>query len=299
MKLLKFASIDVGSNAVRLLFTNVFETDEGPVYRKLSLVRVPIRLGEDAFEHGLISDKKAEQLVNTMRSFKHLMEVHQVQAYKAYATSAMREAANSEEIVKTIKVLTDLDLEIVSGDIEANTISTESMPEPLPKFKEAVFVDVGGGSTEMTLLKEGHKVSSVSFKIGTIRMLHNGVSSELWSQFDDWFKSHNLIGSQVPLIGTGGNINKLLKILREESTDYHISVRSLEDFLSTLEDIPYDERIVKYILNPDRADVIVHACKIFVKAAANLGSKNIHIPKVGLSDGIARSLYKEFKKALL
>ena len=299
MKLLKFASIDVGSNAVRLLFTNVFETPSGPVYRKLSLVRVPIRLGEDAFKHGLISDKKADQLVNTMRSFKHLMEVHQVKAYKAYATSAMREAANSKEIVRTIKVLTDLDLEIVSGDLEATTISTEKMPEPLPKFKEAVFVDVGGGSTEMTLLRKGHKEASISFKIGTIRLLHNTVSEELWMDYDQWFDEHKLTGTRIPLIGTGGNINKLLKILRNENTDYHISVDKLQSFYSNLRNIPYDERIVKYILNPDRADVIIPACDIFLRTATKLQTEKIHIPKVGLSDGIARSLYEEYKKGLL
>ena len=295
MKFLKFASIDVGSNAVRLLFTNVFETDSGPVFRKLSLVRVPIRLGDDAFVNGKISALKAEHLVKTMRSFKHLMNVHEVLAYKAYATSAMREASNSQKLIKEIKEYADIDLEIVSGDIEAETISSETIPEPLPKFKNAVFVDVGGGSTEMTYLKNGKKHSSISFKIGTIRLLHDRVTSDQWDDFDQWFKEHKIINKAIPLIGTGGNINKLLKVLRRKSTDYYISVLDLEGFNEKLKQLEYDERIVQHILNPDRADVIVPAAEIFLRAALNLKSKRIYIPKVGLSDGIARQLYDELK----
>lgn len=297
LKLVKFASIDIGSNAVRILFTNVFETPKGPVYRKLSLVRVPIRLGTDAFTTGAISAEKVVQLVKTMQSFKHLMSVHKVKAYKAYATSAMREASNAEEIVRAIKEYTDIEIEIVSGDLEAETISSEQIPEPLPKFKEAVFVDVGGGSTEMTYLKDGHKHSSVSFKIGTIRLLHNMVSPELWVEFDNWFKQLDLEGKKVPLIGTGGNINKLLKMLRKRNEEYFIQTVDLKAFNKELKQLDYDERIVKYILNPDRADVIVPACNIFLRAAEKLEAETIYIPKVGLSDGIARSLYKELKKA--
>ena len=295
MKFIKFASIDVGSNAIRLLFTNVFETPHGPVFRKLSLIRVPIRLGEDAFVQGKIGDLKSDQLVKTMRSFKHLMNVHEVQDYKAYATSAMREASNSQYLINEIKEYADLDLEIVSGDIEAQTISSETIPEPLPKFKNAVFIDVGGGSTEMTYLKNGKKHSSISFKIGTIRLLHDTVSNDLWDDFDQWFVDQKLINKAVPLIGTGGNINKLLKVLRKKSTDYQIAVADLATFNDTLKQLDYDERIVRYILNPDRADVIVPAGDIFLRAAKSLNSKRIYIPKVGLSDGIARQLYKDLK----
>lgn len=295
MKFFKFGSIDVGSNAVRLLITNVFETPDGPVFRKLSLVRVPIRLGEDAFVNQKIGPEKADQLVKTMRSFRHLMNVHQVIAYKAYATSAMREAKNSQDILDEIKRYAEMDLEIVTGDMEANTISSETIPDPLPKFKDAVFVDVGGGSTEMTYLKNGHKYSSISFKIGTIRLLHNTVPESLWLDFESWFKENDLYKSDVPLIGTGGNINKLLKILRKESGHYHISTTSLIQFYNELLQVEYDERIVRYILNPDRADVIVPASSIFIKAASYLGASKIYIPKVGLSDGIVRTLYKEFK----
>jgi len=257
LKLLKFASIDVGSNAVRLLFTNVFDTPDGPVFRKLSLVRVPIRLGEDAFVKGEISFGKANQIVNTMRSFKHLMNVHNVLAYKAYATSAMREASNAEEILKEIKEYAGIDLEVVSGDKEAETISTEKIPEHLPQMENAVFIDVGGGSTEMTYLKNGHKESSISLKIGTIRLLHNTVSDQLWADFKLWFDANNLSNSSTPIIGTGGNINKLLKVLRKGQNDYFINIEELQKFKEELETVDYDERIVKFILNPDRADVII------------------------------------------
>jgi exopolyphosphatase/guanosine-5'-triphosphate,3'-diphosphate pyrophosphatase len=286
----------VGSNAVRLLFTNVFETPTGPAFRKLSLVRVPIRLGEDAFVKGEIDEEKADQLIKTMRSFKHLMNVHQVLDYKAYATSAMREASNSESIIKEIKRYADIDLQVVSGDTEADTISMEDLPDHLPRFEEAVFIDVGGGSTEMTYLRQGKKASSISFKIGTIRLLHNTVSDETWHAFDQWFQKENLINSKVPIIGTGGNINKLLKVLRPTQNDYFITAEALSQFKLDLEQVELDERIVKFILNPDRADVIIPASQIFLKAAENMNTTEIYIPKIGLSDGIARELYKMHSK---
>lgn len=295
MKLYKFASIDVGSNAVRLLFTNVFETPEGPVFRKLSLVRVPIRLGEDAFIKGEIGEEKADQLVKTMRSFKHLMNVHQVLDYRAYATSAMRESSNSSEIISEIKRFADINLEIIGGEQEADTISFEDLPDFMPHIEGAVFIDVGGGSTELTYLKNAKKVNSISIKIGTVRLLHNTVKQELWQEMKDWFIKNGLYQSNTPIIGTGGNINKLLKVLRKQPNDYFISTPDLAKFKAELELVNYDERISKFVLNPDRADVIVPASQIYLTAAKWLGSENIYIPKVGLSDGIARALYRKYK----
>lgn len=296
MKLLKFASIDVGSNAVRLLFTNVFETPNGPVFRKLSLVRVPIRLGEDAFTEGRISEHKTDQLVRTMRSFKHLMNVHQVLDYKAYATSAMREATNAKYIISEIKHYADIDLQIVSGDKEADTISFENLPSYIPHFNEAIFVDVGGGSTELTYLKDGKKEAAKSLKIGTIRLLHKTVKDELWTEMREWFCSLGVLDRRIPIIGTGGNINKLLKMLRKQQNDYFILSSDLTVFKQELEAVEYEERIARYVLNPDRADVIIPACQIFETVANYLSSEKIYIPKVGLSDGIARSLYAKHKE---
>lgn len=296
MKLLKFASIDVGSNAVRLLFTNVFETSKGPVFRKLSLVRVPIRLGEDVFIHGRISEEKTDQLVRTMRSFKHLMNVHQVLDYKAYATSAMREATNAKYIISEIKHYADLDLQIVSGDKEADTISLENLPDYIPRFEDAVFVDVGGGSTELTYLKGGKKAAAKSLKIGTIRLLHNTVDDSFWEDMKSWFEELKISDKKIPIIGTGGNINKMLKMLRKEQKDYFISSSDLSALKEELKSVDYEERIARYALNPDRADVIVPAAHIFETVASYLGSERIYIPKIGLSDGIARSLYKKYRK---
>ena len=295
LKLYKFASIDVGSNAVRLLFTNVFETPEGPIFRKLSLVRVPIRLGEDAFIHGKIGEEKSDQLIKTMRSFRHLMNVHQVRDYRAYATSAMREASNSPFLISEIKGYADIDLEIIGGDQEADTISFEDLPSYMPHIEGAVFIDVGGGSTEITYLKEAKKIDAISLKIGTVRLLHDTVKQELWDQMKSWLDKHNLLGSKIPILGTGGNINKLLKVLRKTQKDYVINVEDLANFKAELDAVDYDERISRFVLNPDRADVIIPASHIFLTAADWLGAEQIFIPKVGLSDGIARALYKSYK----
>jgi exopolyphosphatase/guanosine-5'-triphosphate,3'-diphosphate pyrophosphatase len=295
LKLYKFASIDVGSNAVRLLFTNVFETPEGPVFRKLSLVRVPIRLGEDAFIHGKIGEEKSDQLIKTMRSFKHLMNVHQVLDYRAYATSAMREASNSPFIISEIKGYADIDLEIIGGEEEADTISFEDLPEFMPHIEGAVFIDVGGGSTELTYLKNGKKVDSISLKIGTVRLLHNTVGEQLWQEMKAWLKKNDLFHSGTPIIGTGGNINKILKVLRKQPNDYFIKVADLSHYKQELEAVGFDERITRFVLNPDRADVIIPASQIFLTAANWLRSELIYVPKVGLSDGIARGLYRKYK----
>lgn len=295
MKLFKFASIDVGSNAVRLLFTNVFETPEGPIFRKLSLIRVPIRLGEDAFILGKIGDEKSDQLIKTMRSFRHLMNVHQALDYRAYATSAMREASNSHFLIEEIKRYADIDLEIIDGEKEAETIAFENLPLFMPHMVRAVFIDVGGGSTELTYLKNNKKIDSISLKIGTVRLLHNTVLHSLWDDMKQWFDKHNLLYSKTPIIGTGGNINKILKVLRKQQNDYFIHTTDLSNFKNELESVGYEERISRFVLNPDRADVIVPASRIFLQAADWLGAEQIYIPKVGLSDGITRALYLKYK----
>lgn len=295
MKLFKFASIDVGSNAVRLLFTNVFETPEGPIFRKLSLIRVPIRLGEDAFILGKIGDEKSDQLIKTMRSFRHLMNVHQALDYRAYATSAMREASNSHFLIEEIKRYADIDLEIIDGEKEAETIAFENLPLFMPHMARAVFIDVGGGSTELTYLKNNKKMDSISLKIGTVRLLHNTVLHSLWDDMKQWFDKHNLLYSKTPIIGTGGNINKILKVLRKQQNDYFIHTADLSNFKNELESVGYEERISRFVLNPDRADVIVPASRIFLQAADWLGAEQIYIPKVGLSDGITRALYLKYK----
>ena len=224
------------------------------------------------------------------------MNVHQVLDYRAYATSAMREASNNLEIIQEIKRFADINLEIIGGDQEADTISFEDLPEFMPHIEGAVFIDVGGGSTELTYLKNAKKVDSISLQIGTVRLLHSTVNPALWDEMKSWFHKNNLFHSQTPIIGTGGNINKLLKVLRKQTNDYFISVTDLATFKEELELVDYDDRISKFVLNPDRADVIIPASQIYLTAAEWLGSTHIYIPKVGLSDGIARDLYRSYKK---
>jgi exopolyphosphatase/guanosine-5'-triphosphate,3'-diphosphate pyrophosphatase len=296
MNHLKFASIDIGSNAVRLLFTNVYLTDDGPYFRKASLIRVPLRLGDESFRDGVISRTKVGQFVDTMNSFASLMKVHQVKDYRAYATSAMREAANAPEIVSLVKATSGIDIEIISGETEANLISTKYLPDGLPRLKKALFVDVGGGSTELTFYKNGEKVDKSSRKIGTIRLLHNSVKKKEWEKLTKWLSEHKLMESEIPIIGSGGNINKVFKMRRKSSKDMYVAASAVKDLEKELAELTVDERIVTYILNPDRADVIVPALKIFNWITDKTGSSKIYVPKSGLSDGIARELYRNHIK---
>lgn len=293
---LKFASVDIGSNAVRLLFTNVYLTDDGPYFRKASLIRVPLRLGDESFRDGVISEGKVGQFVDTMNSFASLMKVHEVKDYRAYATSAMREASNSPEMISLVKATSGLDIQIISGETEANLISTKYLPDGLPRLKKALFVDVGGGSTELTYYKNGEKVDKSSRKIGTIRLLHNSVKKREWERLDKWLSDHGLQGSEIPIIGSGGNINKVFKMRRKSSKDMFVAATAVAELENELSALTVDERIVKFILNPDRADVIVPALKIFNWIIEKTHSPRIYVPKSGLSDGIARELYRKHMK---
>lgn len=296
MNYLRFASIDIGSNAVRLLLTYVYETESGPVFHKASLVRVPVRLGEDAFKLGYISEEKAQALKETMKSFFHLMNVYKVLGYRAYATSAMREAGNSAALIKEIKKESGIQIEVISGDIEANIISSKFEPAFIPNEEVLLFVDVGGGSTEITLLRHHEKQARRSFNIGTLRVLNGQVKAEVWDEMKSWLDSAGLLKSGIPLIGSGGNINKIFKMKRRKTTDLHVSRKALFEVLHELSPLSADERMVRYMLNPDRADVIIPASEIFLKITGFVGSKRIYVPKIGLSDGIVRSLYKEYRQ---
>lgn len=298
MNYLRFASIDIGSNAVRLLLTYVYETEAGPVFHKASLVRVPVRLGEDAFNLGRITKEKSDALKETMKSFYHLMNVYKVLGYRAYATSAMREAQNAAELIEQIKKECGIQIEVISGDIEANIISSKFEPAFIPNEEVLLFVDVGGGSTEITLLKNHEKQSRHSFNIGTLRVLNNQVKAEDWEEMKHWLAANELMKSGIPLIGSGGNINKIFKMKRRKTTDLHISRKALFEVLHELSPLTADERMVRYMLNPDRADVIIPASEIFLKITGFVGSKRIYVPKIGLSDGIVRSLYKEYRQSL-
>jgi exopolyphosphatase / guanosine-5'-triphosphate,3'-diphosphate pyrophosphatase len=293
---LKFASIDIGSNAIRFLLSYVFETERGPFFRKGILLRVPLRLGEDAFKLGEISKDKEEKLIHTMHSFRHLMVTQDIIAYKAFATSAMRDASNNVEIVEHIKEHCDIEINVISGDEEANIISGHEIPRYLRARNKMLFVDVGGGSTEFTY-HNNQTVIRQSFNVGTIRLMYDSSHGEDWKSLNNWLDETGLKGSSVPILGSGGNINKIYKIKRRRTTDLHITAQNLRDFYQEVSSLTEVERVLQYQLNPDRADVIVPACEIFLNIIDITQTKVIYVPKTGLSDGIVRTLYEQYKES--
>jgi len=290
---LRFASIDIGSNAIRFLSSYVFETDKGPYFRKGLLVRVPIRLGEDAFRYGKISTDKEHRMTEALLSFKHLMAAMDVHSYRAFATSAMRDATNGIEITQRIEGKTGINIEIISGEKEASVISGTQLPDFIEHEEEMLYMDLGGGSTEFTILRKNEYIQE-SFNIGTIRELFHSVHSTEWKRLKKWFKTQGLLKSRIPILGSGGNINKIFKIQRRNNSDYHILPEDLTNFYNQIKELSYQERVVKYRLNPDRADVIKPACEIFMKVVEMVQSDKIYVPKLGLSDGIIRDMYNEY-----
>ena len=292
VKSINFASIDIGSNAVRFLLSYVIETEKGPFFRKGILLRVPIRLGEDAFLHKRILKPNRVALMEAMHSFKHLMNVKEIQGYKAFATSAMREASNGEELVKRIQEETGIRIEIISGDKEADVISGDNIPAYLAKRKKLLYMDVGGGSTEFTYYQK-KKMVKRSFDIGTLRLKNGLITPRQWEKLKEWLCELGRENSGIPLVGSGGNINKIYKLKREKNR-YYITSDDLFEFYEEAKQLTETERITTYNVNPDRADVILPASKIFINVIKTTGTKKIYIPKTGLSDGIVRQLYTEY-----
>ncbi len=275
----------------------MFETVNGPVFKKALLVRVPIRLGEDAFITGKISDQNIIHLVDCMKAFAFLMKAHEVISYKAFATSAMRDASNTDEIIERIKKESGINIEIISGDKEADLISSRFLPNNLKSKKQVIYMDVGGGSTELSLIDKGEKTAGRSFDIGTIRLLHNRVSLQEWANLKNWIKVHIPLLKDIPIIGSGGNINKIINLVAD-SKEKFITTQQLLKLYNEMKPMEPDERMITYMLNPDRADVIVPAMELFLKVAEQTGSSKIYVPQTGLSDGMVRSLYKEYKSGL-
>lgn len=290
MKIKKFAAIDIGSNAIRVLISNIIETKEGTHFQKNSLVRAPIRLGEDSFTLGEISKKSLKRLINAIKAFKLLMKVHGVSHYKAYATSALREANNSRDVVEQVKKKSGIKIEIIDGRKEAEIISNSKMSEFLNTQKTFLFVDVGGGSTEFTFINEGKRVCSKSFKIGTVRLINNLVDERIWEAIRGWIIKNAKPYRKITLIGSGGNINKLFK-LSNIKEGKPLSVIKLNQIFLELESLSYEERMLKFELNTDRADVIIPAAKIYLKALEWSGGQKIYVPKFGLSDGMIKYMY--------
>ena len=291
LKIKKYAAIDIGSNAMRLLITYIVEQEgKESQFNKNSLVRVPIRLGQDSFTVGEISEENIDRMVDAMKAFGLLMKVHKVEKYRALATSAMREAYNGREVVEIIKEKAGIDIEIIDGKKEAIIIASTDLHHILQSDKTYLYVDVGGGSTEFSLFSNGKIVVSKSFKAGTVRFLNNMVCNIVWEEMEKWIKTNTKDYDEILLIGSGGNINKLFKMsgkLQDKPMSY-IYLNSQYAFLNSL---TYEKRIAELGLNPDRSDVIIPATQIYLNAMKWSGARNIYVPKIGLSDGIVKAMY--------
>ncbi|TRZ42885.1 Ppx/GppA phosphatase family protein [Robertkochia solimangrovi] len=298
MRIRKFAAIDIGSNAVRLLINNVIENPgKETQFKKSSLVRVPVRLGQDSFTMGRISPNNMSRMVDTMKAFKYLMKVQGVEKYMACATSAMREASNGEDLVEMVKNKSGIDIEIIDGKEEAAIIASTDLNELIDKNKNYLYVDVGGGSTEFTIFSDGKIVNSRSYKIGTVRLLNEMITPETWKDIEKWIKAQARKYKSIAIIGSGGNINKLFKMSGRKPGE-PLSYIYLNAQYQFLQELSYDERISELGLNPDRADVIIPASRIYLNASKWSGAKKIHVPKIGLSDGIIKLLYNREKEEL-
>lgn len=292
---MKFAAIDIGSNAVRLLFGNVYEGKSEPIFKKADLVRVPLRLGDDAFLKKKISAEKTEKLLMVMRAFRNLIDFYEVEGLRACATAALREASNGADIVALIKKETGLNVDIVDGKTEAQIIYSNHTAEHLDSGNDYLYIDVGGGSTELTLFSKEKIIASRSFNIGTIRLLNDLVSKELWSEFKDWIKETTKEHKRPLLaIGSGGNINKIFKMSRKKQ-NRPLAYAKLKEMYEFLDAFTLDERIKILGLNPDRADVIIPAAKVFLTVMKTAGIDKVFVPQIGMADGLIHLLYEEYK----
>tara|TARA_R110002049_G_scaffold309155_1_gene517690 strand:+ start:6696 stop:7601 length:906 start_codon:yes stop_codon:yes gene_type:complete len=287
----KYAAIDIGSNAVRLLISNIIEQKGKPVqFKKNSLVRVPIRLGADVFIKNRISKENTQRMLDTMLAFKLIMKSHKVVKYKACATSAMRESENGKKVVDSILKQSGIKIDIIGGEEEAAIIAATDLNKYIDNSKTYLYVDVGGGSTEFTVIDQGNQVASRSFKIGTVRLLNDMVMKEAWQELEAWIKTHVKNYDKIDVIGSGGNINKIFKV-SGKSMGKPLSYFYMTSYFNMLQTYSYEERITELDLNQDRADVIIPAMRIYLSSMKWSGAKNIYVPKIGLADGIIKSIY--------
>ena len=292
---MKLAAIDIGSNAARLLITEATEEEKGKViFQKLNLIRIPLRLGFDVFETGTISKEKTAKLIETIKAYRHLLNIYDIKHLKACATSAMRDAKNAPEIIKKVKDITGIEIEIISGEQEAAYIYENHIAENLSSDHSYLYIDVGGGSTELTFFSRGKAVFKRSFNIGTIRLLKKQVKENLWEEIKDFLKQ-NLKGHAQPVaIGSGGNINKIFSLSKKKEGK-PLSFDLLKDYYKELSSVSLKDRIELYQLREDRADVIVPALQIYVNVMRWANADEIYVPKIGLADGLIHMLYDEVK----
>lgn len=294
---MKLAAIDIGSNACRLLIQEVTADERGaPEFSKVVLLRVPLRLGFDVFETGRISEGKMEMFLKTMKAYKLLLDVYDVKHLKACATSAMRDAANAQEMIERIKKEAGIDVKVITGQEEASYIYENHVAENLNNQKSYLYIDVGGGSTELTFFSGGKLVCKESFNIGTIRILKNLVADKDWTQVKEFIKSNLSKYNNIEAIGSGGNINKVFTLSKRKE-DRPLPFQLLRDYYNEFSRLSVAQRITYYKLKEDRADVIVPALLIYINVMRWANIDEIFVPKIGLADGLIHLLYEEVKKS--
>lgn len=295
---MKLAAIDIGSNAIRLLIKRIVIKNGVIKYQKFLLLKVPLRLGEDVFKEGRILADKSEKLLKIIKSFKLLMEVNEVADYRACATSAMREAKNGIEVRDFINSQSEVFIDLISGEEEASLIFSNWKTSGLSVKKSYLYVDVGGGSTEITLLKNGQRITSRSFKVGAVRLLESTVKDKVWNDLKDFIESIVNVNDNVVSVGSGGSITKIFKESNHQPHDF-ISYNEIEEFVQSMASFELEERIEKFNLKANRADVIILAGEIYLFVMKSAGSTNMIVPKMGVGDGIINRLALKQISALL
>ncbi len=292
---MRLAAIDIGSNAARLLITDVISGPQDvPDFIKTVLVRVPLRLGFDVFDKGEISPAKVEKIIKTIKSYKLLLDVYEVKHFKACATSAMRDAANAKEIIKKVKAETGIEIEIISGDQEASFIYENHVAENMTAEESYLYIDVGGGSTELTFFSDGKMIFKKSFNIGTIRLLKNQVEEATWDEMKEFVRNKTKGYHHVTAIGSGGNINKVFSLSRRKDGK-PLTLDLLRDYYKEFSNLSVQQRISLHKLREDRADVIVPALLIYINIMRWAEAEEIFVPKIGLADGLIHNLYEEVR----
>lgn len=290
---MRLAAIDIGSNAARLLISEVKINSSGqPVFNKLNLVRVPLRLGFDVFETNEISAEKTGMILQTMKAYKHLINAYNVSYIKACATSAMRDAINANDIIRKVKMETDIAIEVISGEAEANLIYENHIAEKMPRDSAYLYIDVGGGSTELTFFNDEKLIFKQSFNIGTIRIIKDMVKEAQWDHMKDFIKAKTKNFLSVTAIGSGGNINKIFSLSKKKESK-PLPIELLKDYYKELSAFTVEDRMSLYKLREDRADVIVPALLIFINVMKWADAQDIYVPKIGLADGLIQYLYAE------
>ena len=292
------AAIDIGSNAARLLITDVLKGPQGsPEFIKAALVRAPLRLGFEVFDKGEIPPNKVEKIIKTMKSYRLLLDVYDVIHVKACATSAMRDAINGAEIIRKVKTETGIEIKIITGQEEASLIHENHIAEGMTRDESYLYIDVGGGSTELTFFSDGKLVFKESFNIGTIRLLKNQVNESLWDEMKEFIRERTKGYHHVTAIGSGGNINKIFSLSKRKEGK-PLTLDLLRDYFKEFSNLSLNQRMTLYHLREDRADVIVPALLIYINVLRWADAEEIYVPKIGLADGLIHILYEEVKPGL-